>query len=185
MSKTGSSELIDAASEFDAQLAAFARLGEVFLKTPLGSVKHLERANSTLAEIAACEERLQHAGKRLIDALTVARSRQEELSSQVVAHAPTVQARNSRLQELMVEMGQLATEVAAVNARVLTSNGDAARTTANAGELSTAVLALSERADALASTAREAEFEELAAQAHALHQRLHAIGTKLHKAAGN
>ena len=32
---------------------------------------------------------------------------------------------------------------------------------------------------------REAEFEELATQAHALHQRLKVIGTKLQKAAGN
>jgi hypothetical protein len=43
-------------------------------------------------------------------------------------------------------------------------------------------LALSARAEALAGTAREAEFEELATQAHSLHQRLQAIGKKLAKA---
>ena len=50
--------LADAAAGFDDELAAYTRLGDLFLKTPLSSVKHLERANATLAEIAACEERL-------------------------------------------------------------------------------------------------------------------------------
>jgi hypothetical protein len=185
MTKSGT-PLIAAATEFDEELAAYARLGEVFLKTPLSSVKHLERANATLGEIAACEERLQQAGKRLIDALASARQHQEQLSSDVVAHAPAVQARNQRLKELMVEMGQLATEVAAVNAQVITSNGDSAQSSkADPGEVSGAVLALSTRAEQFAVVARDADFEELAGQAHALHQRLKAIGMKLQKAAGN
>jgi hypothetical protein len=185
MDKSGS-PLIAAATEFDEELAAYARLSDVFLKTPLSSVKHLERANATLGEIAACEERLQQSGQRLIAALTSARTRQEQLSSEVVAHAPTVQTRNQRLKELMIEMGQLATDVATVNAQVIASNGDAAQPSmADPGEVSDAVLALSTRAQQLAAAAGEAEFEELAAQAHALHQRLKAIGTKLRKAAGN
>ena len=68
------SPLADAAAAFDDELAAYARLGDLFLKTPLSSVKHLERANTTLGEIAASEERLQAAGQRMVQALAAARA---------------------------------------------------------------------------------------------------------------
>jgi hypothetical protein len=65
-------------------------------------------------------------------------------------------------------------------------NGDASKPHAAeaARDLSATLLALSERAARLATAARDAEFEELATQAHALTQRLQAFGKKLHKAAG-
>ena len=181
------SPLVQAATLFDEELAIYARLGELFLKTPLTTLKQLERANQTLGEIADCEQRLSDAGKRLIEALTGARQRQEDLSQSVIGHAPTVQARNQRLRELMTAMGELAGDVQSVNTQVLGKNGDQQEQAAQAdpSEVSAKVLALSERADQLATTAREAEFAELADQAHALHQRLKAIGTKLQKAAGN
>jgi chromosome segregation ATPase len=181
------SPLVDAAAAFDQELAIYSRLGELFLKTPLTTLKHLERANQTLGEIADCEQRLSDAGKRLIEALTGARQKQEQLSQSVVDYAPTVQARNAKLRELMTAMGELATDVQSVNALVLQKNGDQAAdaTKPDPGDVSAKVLALSERAEALASTCREADFEELAEQAHSLHQRLKAIGTKLQKAAGN
>ena len=67
------------------------------------------------------------------------------------------------------------------------TNGDTAAEPAKPDpvDVSTKVLALSERADALANDCRAADFGELAEQAHALHQRLKAIGTKLQKAGGN
>jgi len=181
------SPLVEAATQFDEELAIYARLGELFLKTPLNTLKHLERANQTLGEIADCEQRLSDAGKRLIEALTGARQKQEQLSQNVIDYAPTVQARNTKLRELMAAMGELATDVQAVNALVLQKNGDQKQEqpAADPGDVSAKVLALSERAEALATTCREADFAELAEQAHSLHQRLKAIGTKLQKAAGN
>ena len=182
------SPLVQAATQFDEELAIYARLGELFLKTPLTSLKHLERANQVLGEIADCEQRLSDAGKRLIEALTGARQQQEQLSQNVVDYAPTVQARNTKLRELMAAMGELATDVQSVNSLVLQKIGDQAAPDApkpDPGDVSAKVLALSERAEKLADTCREAEFAELAEQAHSLHQRLKAIGTKLQKAAGN
>ena len=65
MTKRDLSELALAAVAFETELEAYKRSGELFMKTPLGSsVKHLERANATLAELAGCEERLQVAGQR-------------------------------------------------------------------------------------------------------------------------
>lgn len=180
--------LADAAAGFDEALAAYSRLGELFLKTPLASVKQLERANATLGEIAACEERLQAAGQRMVQALSAARSHQEQLAGEVVAHVPVVQARNQRLNELMNELTAVAGEVGGLNHVIAAhrDNGDATRlpTLEDVRDVSTTVFALSDRAERLAITAREAEFEELATQAHALHQRLQAIGKKLQRAGG-
>jgi hypothetical protein len=180
--------LTEAAAAFDAELATYTRLGQLFVKTPLSSVKHLERANSTLADIAACEERLQAAGQQLVAALAGARQQQEELAQQVVAHVPVVRERNQQFQDLMAELGALAGEVGGLNAMIATrgGNGDAsaAPTPADARDVSATVLGLSTRAEQLAERAREAELEELATQAHALHQKLQAIGKKLALAGG-
>ena len=183
-----SSPLSDAAAEFDKELAAYSRLGKLFIDTPLSSVKHLERANTTLGEIAQCEERLQKAGQALVQALSASRDQQEQLAKAVVAHVPNLQARNQKLQELMTEMGAVAGEVAGLNDIILKhkDNGDQTKgpTPADARDVGETVLALSSRAEALAATARDAEFEEVATQAHALHQRLQAVGKKLQKAGG-
>ena len=175
--------LAEAAAEFERELASYLRLGDLFVKTPLTSVKHLERANTTLSEIAACEERLQGAGQRLVSAIAGARGHQEQLAKDVVAHVPVVQERNRKLQELMGELAGVAGEVGGLNTviaqRGQNGDGNSGPTAADARDVSTTVLALSERAEALANTAREAEFEELATQAHALYQKLLAIGKKL------
>ena len=182
-----SSPLTEAAAAFDAELVTYARLGELFIKTPLTSLKQLERANQLISEIADCEQRLQDGGRRLIEALTAARSRQETLSGEVVAHAPTVQARNTQLRDLMMQMGQLATDASAINARVLQPPGDGTQPPAqpDMADVSSSVLGIAERAEQLASQAHDAQFEELSQQAHALYQRLKAIGQKLQKAGGN
>ena len=181
-------ELSEAAANFDKELAAYSRLGKLFVETPLSSVKYLERANGTLAEIAQCEERLQQAGQTLVRALSSSRDQQEQLAKAVVAHVPALQARNQRLQELMGEMGAVAGEVAGLNDLIAgkKENGDATKgpSQADALDVSATVLAMSSRAEALATSAREAEFEEVATQAHALHQRLQAIGKKLQKVGG-
>jgi hypothetical protein len=180
--------LAAAAAGFDEELATYSRLGALFLKTPLSSVAQLERANTTLGEIAACEERLQAAGQRMVQALSAARAQQEQLAGSVVAHVPVVQGRNQRLGELMAELTAVAGEVGGLNHVIAghRDNGDATRspTLEDARGVSTTVFALSERAERLAVAARHAEFEELATQAHALHQRLQAIGKKLQRAGG-
>ena len=182
MPKSELTPLLAAATEFDEALAVYARLGQLFIKQPLGSVKHLERANQILGEIAECEQRLQDAGKGLITALSNARQTQETLASEVVAHAPKVQDRNTRLKELMTEMGQLATDAAAVSSQVVKPSGEDVAPP-DPGAVSESVLALSQRAEQLAATARDSEFEEVATQAHSLHQRLKVIAQKLQRAA--
>jgi chromosome segregation ATPase len=183
MPKSEATPLLNAATEFDEALALYARLGQLFIKQQLSSVKHLERANQILGEIADCEQRLQEGGKALITALSAARATQEQLAAEVVEHAPQVQARNQRLKELMTEMGQLATDAAAVSAQVVQKPGETEAAAPDPGAVSESVLALSARAEQLSATARDSEFEEVATQAHSLHQRLKAIAQKLQRAA--
>lgn len=178
MAKPEPSALAAAATNFEAELEKYARLGELFLKQPLGSVKYLERANQLLGEIAGCEERLQASGQALVQALQASRGRQEALSEHVIAHVPAVTTRNKQLEALMQELGKIASEVGELNTAVAAPTPDTAR------EVSERVLALSEKALALSSQAHEAELEEVATQAHALHQKLDAIGKKLAKAGG-
>lgn len=174
MAKPDASDLVAAASFFDEALAEYTRLGELFLKTPLGSVKHLERANTLLAEIAECEERLQRGGQQMVAALGAARGRQETLSTSVVAHVPAVQARNKLLQDQMAELTSVASAVGELNVSIA-----AQREAVDARQIAHAARELSERAEQLAQTARTSQFEELSTQAHSLHQRLREIAKKL------
>ncbi len=184
MAQPDPSQLAEAATEFDEALEIYRRLGELLLVSPLASVKQLERANSVLADLAGGEDRLQSAGQKLVTALAACRDHQEALAKRVIAHVPAIQARNEKLHELMGELTAIAGEVSAVNT-VIQSNGGTALSPANAREISAQVLQLSARAELLATTARAAEYEELAVQAHALHERLALIGTRLQNVRGD
>jgi chromosome segregation ATPase len=173
MSKPDAPPLVAAAMAFDQELASYQRLGELFLRAPLDTVKHLERAKSTLDELAGCEQRLQEAAQRLIGALGEARARQESLAQSVVDHAPALQARNARFGELMAKMHAIAAEVGAINQNVTSSEPT------DVPEVAQRVLGLSTRAEELAGEARAEHFDDLAEQAHALEQRLRAIAKKL------
>jgi septal ring factor EnvC (AmiA/AmiB activator) len=183
MAKPAASPLIDAAAAFDDVLAAYARLAERFVNAPLSSVKHLERANATLDEIAACEPRLQAAAQVLLGALGDARARQERLAGEVVARAPELERKNRELRTVMDDMTKLATEVGELNASITSQRDEA--DSPDVADVAARVMAMSERAQQLAMTARDAGFDEVASQAHALHQRLLSIGKTLTRAAPN
>lgn len=177
MAKPDPTALTQAAGAFDEALAAYQRLGELFLRSPLESLKHLERTNSTLNELADAETRLQVTGQLLIAAISSSRDRQQALAQQILERAPALAVRNARLGELMAGLHEIASEVQKVNTEMATAGTQE--------HMRIAMVALVERATALTKSAREAEFPELADQAHALCQRLIAITTKLAVVAGN
>jgi predicted nucleic acid-binding Zn-ribbon protein len=176
MAKSDPSALTAAAEAFDEALTAYARLGELFLRAPMDTLKHLERANSTLNELADSEQRLQQTGQQMIAAIAAARDRQQALAQEIIERAPALQERNTRLGELMAALHEIAGEVGKLNDDIASRP---ATPTTPTTDVSAAVLALSERAETLAKRARELDFTELADQAHALYQRLQAIGKKL------
>jgi hypothetical protein len=177
--------LLAAAQAFDDELQRYARLAELFLKSPLTTTKHLDRINETLGEISASETRLGETGRALVEQLTAARLRQESLAKDVVERLPAVHARNDQLRGLMGELEQLGAETA----KITTASGEVERdadgnpqvTVQAAQDLGTRILELAARAAEVATHAKDAEFDELARQAHALHQRLLAVGKKLQR----
>ena len=172
MSKaSGESELTAAASAFDEQLAEYTRLAELLLRTPLTTVKQLERANQTIEEIAATETRLGDTGRGLVMAISVARDRQQTLADQIIAHLPAVQTRNDGLRAILAELQQLGADMREINT--------AAAGGAAALEVEERVSGLAVRAEEVAARARNGGFEEPATQAHALHQQMLAVVRKL------
>jgi hypothetical protein len=180
-----SSPLIAAAQAFDDELQTYTRLAELFIKSPLTTTKHLDRANETLSEIAACEQRLGETGRALVGALGTAREHQEQLAGRVVERLPAVRERNERLRGLMIELEALGKETAAISAESgqvpRDADGNLEVPTDTARDIGTKILELAARASDVANHARDAEFEELSNQAHALHQRLLAVGKKLQR----
>lgn len=182
MAKPDPSALTAAAQAFDDALAAYARLGDLFLRAPMDTLKHIERANATLNELADAEQRLQQTGQQMIAAIASSRDRQQALAQQIIDRAPALQERNTQLAELMNALAEIAKEVGTLNDDIAARP---ATPTTPTTDVSVAVLALSERAETLAQRARELEFPELGDQAHALYQRLQAIGKKLKMTGGN
>lgn len=183
--RTDESPLLVAAQAFDDELQSYTRLAELFIKSPLATTKHLDRINELLGEIAGCEQRLGETGRALVTALGSARQHQEQLAAGVVERLPAVRARNDQLRGLMSELEALGKEAAAISAE----SGDVPRDAhgnvdvpkAQALDIGTRILELAARASDVAAHARDAEFEELSNQAHALHQRLLAVGKKLQR----
>lgn len=174
------SELVAAAQAFDDELAAYAQHAETLIKTPLATMRQLERIHATLAEIGACEERLGATGARLAQAIAAARDAQDQLAKQMIARLPEIKARNEQLGALMAEFDALGTEASALNETAATMQGlDAAAQAQAARGLVEQLLALSTRAEEVSQRARDANLEELASQAHALHQSLLAACKKL------
>lgn len=183
--RPGSSPLLAAAQAFDDELQNYTRLAELFVKSPLTSTKHLDRINETLGEIAGCEQRLGETGRALVTALGAARQEQEQLAAQVVERLPAVRQRNDQLRGLMAELEALGKEAAAISAESgdvpRDANGNVDVPAAQALDIGTRILELAARASDVATHARDVEFDELSHQAHALHQRLLAVGKKLQR----
>jgi hypothetical protein len=175
MKKKGSSPLVEAAQAFDDALDAHARACELFARAPLAGARQIERANELLTEIAAAEERLRDTGAALATAVGEARDRQERSAHEVLGKLPQIQERNTQLQALLADFGKLAEEAGALNnAAVAAAPGASA-----ARDLAPRLTELAGRAAELAEAARGADFEELASQAHSLHQRMLAAAKKL------
>jgi hypothetical protein len=184
------SPLMEAAQAFEDELVSYAHLSESFARAPLDSARHLERASDILGQIAASEHRLGECGRRLADAVTGARDDQERLAQRTIERVPTLKKRTAELAGLIKQLQELGAEAAGLNDTAAelsgkpTQGGPAsdADPKARARQLSEAIHGLSRRAQEVASAARENDFEDIARQAHALHQQLLAAHRKLHLA---
>jgi chromosome segregation ATPase len=181
------SPLLSAIEAFEAELHSYAQLSEAFQRAPLGSTKQLERANETLGQIAASEQRLGACGQRLAQAVSEARDQQERLARATLERVPAVKQRMEELRGLLARFETLGQEAAALNATaagLARRPADAESPAGTARQLTEQMHALSQKAQELAAAARAVDFEELANRAHALHQQLLSGYNKLKLAVG-
>jgi hypothetical protein len=165
-----SSPLVEAALAFDEALEAHARAGELFTRASLSTTRQLERAKERLGEIATAERLLGERGAALAAAINAAHTRQQETAQSIVDRIPAIKERNEQLQALLATFQAIGADAGSLNA---------AAAAARPGELVATLTAISDRAAALAAHAHQAGFEELAREAHSLHQRLAATARKL------
>jgi hypothetical protein len=171
----GGTPLIEAVEAFEAELTTYAQLSEAFQRAPLGSTKQLERANETLGQIAASEQRLGACGQRLAQAVSESRDQQERLARATLERVPAVKQRMEDLRGLLGQFETLGKEASALNetaAALGKRSADQENQTQRARDLTSQMHTLAQRAHELAGLARAAEFEELANRAHSLHQQL-------------
>ena len=195
------SPLVEAAQAFEEELQSYASLSEAFVRAPLDSAKHLERASELLGEIAGSEQRLGDCGRQLAEAVGAARDDQERRAQGTLARVPVLKQRTAELAGLLKQLQELGAEAVGLNetAALLAKRGpvgqdgndggqsgaeDRAGAADAARKMSEAIAGLSRRAQQVAVSAREHDFEDIARQAHALHQQLLAAHRKLHLAAG-
>jgi hypothetical protein len=181
------SPLLAAAQAFDGELTSYLHLSESFQRAPMTTNKQLERVNELLGQIAESEQRLAICGQQLAEAVSGAREQQEQQARITLGRIPEVKARMDQLRALLARFEELGLEATAINQTAVNlgrvgqagAGGDEAAAIGGARELAANMHALSVRASELAAAAREADFEELAARAHGLHQQLLSAHHKL------
>ena len=185
--KPATSELMEAATAFDDELARFGRLVEAARTGPLNSQKHLQRAARAFEQLAESEQRLGVAAQTLVGALQTARQRQEAQAQAIQGRAREIEARTTVAAELLQRYGAVGQKAGELNALVLEI---AAKKTNGSSEPDDAVVAslakLRERmgevadiAGGLVASAREADFEDIARQADSLRQQISSVGEKV------
>jgi hypothetical protein len=186
------SPLLAAAEAFDSELERFGHLTDSARKGPLGSQKALEHAAELLKEIADCEEQMQGRARALMAALGTAREQQEAQAALVSQRAEEIRERTAVYGELLQRFQSLGGDAAELNGmgqRLSTKQRESGATAsemardpelaAGLRELSERMSGVAERAHALATAAREADFEDVSRQADSLRQQLLAARNKV------
>jgi hypothetical protein len=183
--KSAPSPLLAAAQMFDSELAHLEDLATQLERAPISSEKTLLRSGALLDEAGKTHERLGGCLTSLVAAIETTRVRQQAALDRVLEETRRVQARNNEYRELMLRF-------AALGARAREANGPVSEVVArkDAGaspdDLLTA-LSLVETltqgvlndADLVVQTAKEGNWPEIARDAHALRQSMHAARNKI------
>jgi chromosome segregation ATPase len=190
-SRNSKSPFLQAAEDFDDELANFQRTVEATLRAPLNSAKQLERATQSLHQVAECEQRLSVASQGLSRAIASAHQQQMAQNQQVSDKAQAIAVRTAQFQQLMqgyqalgVAAMSLNSEAAALAGRKPQSPGTsdvgaAAAWTAEIVALEDNMATVAQTAQDLIHAARSNDFEDIARQAESVRQQLLAARGKL------
>ncbi|MGA9525828.1 MAG: hypothetical protein WBV82_30495 [Myxococcaceae bacterium] len=183
------SELTLAAEALEKELREFEKLAEAVQRAPLGTEKQLGRAAKTLNDAAESDARLVQLAGTLLNAITRARTRQQEQAAVINARAEEIQARAAELQSLMERFGDLGRTASELNQHVQNmaashtggTMGDKAQTFATALlEVQSRMSSVAEEAGAIAEDASKRGFSEIARDSDSLRQQLLAARNRLH-----
>lgn len=182
------SALSTAAGALQAELEGFEGLAEQLRRAPLDTQKHLEKAAKALGEVARADERLNARVQALVEAVNTARERQQQHAEAIRARARDIEQRAGVFQRLMERYAALGQDAAALNAmgQEIATEHRGVQTVEQRAVVVGKVQALRDRmgevaatAEALATTATEEQFTDVAHQADALRQQLLAVKNKL------
>jgi hypothetical protein len=166
--------LVDAAEKLHESLASHARVTRELAKVEYDSRQSVARAEELLGKLSGHDHELAADMQAFVTALTAARESQQADADKNQTRALELVERKGELSRLDTRLKLLADAVKAVRS-LLERLRDAGAGGAGAPEAITKLADLAALAEGVMQDARAAGFEDVARDAHAMHQQLDAV----------
>lgn len=184
------SELAAASAALEAELARYEEHAAEALRVPLTSEKNLARAARAMTEAADAQERVGDQVRAMVQAINVAREKQEATAQRLSARAQEVKGKADELHELTERFAGLGTEAKEINALMHEAaairNGEGGKTQAKVVVVVERLHVIHERMESVVGRAQDLSTSataqgmvEVARQADALRQQVIAAKNKL------
>jgi hypothetical protein len=188
--KGNDSELAIAAAHLDAELHRFEELVGVLTRAAFDSKKGLERAARMLSDAIDSRDRVAAEVGHLVSAVATARDRQQVAADRLQARALELQERTAVIASFFERFGALGEDARAMNALLQQassaygeSDGESERPTAEAlarfDDVHARMGDVARKASELAESARKDGVLDIAQQADAIRQQVHATRNRL------
>ena len=178
-----STPLQAAVLRLDEELLRFEQLAQSAQKIQLTSERNLEKAARAINDAVESQRRVNDHIQLLIEAITAARTRHDEVAAGLVTTRDQVQARGERFQEQLGRFGALGKEAAEISGQVRELGGLKDKPNAEVVALLTTVrermAAVVSGAGALATEAEAESMEDLARQCDSLKQQVQSALNKV------
>ena len=177
--------LVSAAQTFEDELRHLEDLALQLERAPISSQKTLQRSGTLLEDAGRTHERLGECLAALIAAVETTRARQQTALDRVLAETRRVQTRNQQYRELMDRFAALGARANEANGPVtsIVAQKDAGATAEDLLQALALVESLTEGvvadAEAVEQSAREGDWPDIAREAQALRQSMHAARNKV------
>jgi len=182
------SELVVAAERVDADLKKFEHDVAVACREPLNSQKQIARAAQALQDLGTADQQLGQGLKALVDAITMARQRQQSNVEAAVNRAHEVERRSQVLKDLLerygdlggvaMQLNQLALHIS-TQAKEATTPEQVAGLFVSLKDLQDQLAKAAEGAQLLVDASEAAEFTDVSREAESLRQQLLSSKNKL------
>jgi ABC-type transporter Mla subunit MlaD len=177
-------KLAEAADNFERALGRYERLSAELARTSVQSEKSLERKRRLLEEFSESEAELGGRLKALLAAMNDARERQQHCMEVAVTAATDLRARAEQFSELMAQVATLGerARTASQPAGPLMTEGDqklSAQALVPLDQASEQIQGVLADADAMARSASEQNWPEVARDINSLRQQLSSMHAKL------